>query len=54
MNNFQGSKKVPFSYPRTQAAQAHYRNADMTLACEACCVTNCYLQKLVWDVNGFS
>ena len=38
----------------TQAAQAHYRNADVTLACERCCVTNGYLQGLVWDVNGFS
>ena len=25
----------------------------MTLACERCCVTNGYLQKLIWDVNGF-
>ena len=25
-----------------QAAQAHYRNADVTLACERCCVTNGY------------
>ena len=24
----------------TQAAQAHYMNADVTLACERCCVTN--------------
>ena len=38
----------------TQAAQAHYMNADVTLACERCCVTNGYLQRLVWDVNGFS
>ena len=39
-----------------QAAQAHYMNADVTLACacERCCVTNGYLQRLVWDVNGFS
>ena len=29
-------------------------NADVTLACERCCVTNGYLQRLVWDVNGFS
>ena len=42
---------IPFS---TQAAQAHYMNADVTLACERCCVTNGYLQRLVWDVNGFS
>ena len=26
-----------------QAAQAHYMNADVTLACEWCCVTNGYL-----------
>ena len=41
---------------QTQAAQAHYMNADVTLACacERCCVTNGYLQRLVWDVNGFS
>ena len=38
----------------SQAAQAHYMNADVTLACERCCVTNGYLQRLVWDVNGFS
>ena len=25
----------------------------MTLACERCYVTNGYLQRLVWDVNGF-
>ena len=30
-----------------QAAQAHDRNADVTLACERCCVTNGYLQRLV-------
>ena len=39
---------------RAQAAHAHYMNADVTLACERCCVTNGYLQRLVWDVNGFS
>ena len=40
----------------TQDTQAHYRNADVTLACERFCVTNEYLQalRLVWDVNGFS
>ena len=38
----------------SQAAQTHYMNADVTLACERCCVTNGYLQSLVWDVNGFS
>ena len=30
-----------------QAAQTHYMNADVTLACERCCVTNGYLQRLV-------
>ena len=25
---------------QTQAAQTHYMNADVTLACEQCCVTN--------------
>ena len=25
----------------------------MTLACERCYVTNGYLRRLVWDVNGF-
>ena len=38
----------------SQAAQAHYMNADVTLACERCCVINGYLQRLLWDVNGFS
>ena len=40
----------------TQAAQAQYRNVDVTLACERFCVTNKSLQALtlVWDVNGFS
>ena len=37
-----------------QVAQAHYRNAGVTLACERRCVTNGYLQRLVQDVNGFS
>ena len=37
-----------------QAAQAHYMNADVTLACGRCCVRNGYLQRFVWDVNGFS
>ena len=47
-------KKV-WNVPSTsQDAQAHYRNADATLACKRCCVTNGYLQRLVWDVNGFS
>ena len=40
--------------PQPEAAQAHYRNADLTLARQRCCVTNGYLQSLVWDVNGFS
>ena len=26
---------------------------NVTLACERC-VTNGYLQRIVWDVNGFS
>ena len=38
----------------TQAAQAHFMNADVTLAWERCCVTNGYLQRFVWDANGFS
>ena len=38
----------------SEAAQTHYMNADVTLACERRCVTNGYLQRLVWDVNGFS
>ena len=38
----------------TQAAQAHFMNADVTLACERCCVTNGYLQRFVCDANGFS
>ena len=29
-------------------------SANVTLACERCCVTNGHLQRLVWDVNGFS
>ena len=37
-----------------QAAQAHFMNADVTLACERCCVTNGYLQRFVRDANGFS
>ena len=37
----------------SQAAQTHYTNVDVTLDCERCCVTNGYLQRLVWDVNGF-
>ena len=36
-----------------QAAQTHYMNADVTLACERCCVTNGYLQRLVWDRSVF-
>ena len=30
-------------YSGSQAAQTHYMNADVTLACERCCVTNGYL-----------
>ena len=48
---FQG---VLVTCKRAQAAQAHYMNADVTLACKRCCVTNGYLQRFVWDVNGFS
>ena len=33
-------------YFRPQAAQAHYMNADVTLACEWCCVTNGYAVPL--------
>ena len=47
-------KYVCGSLACTQVPQAHYMNADLTLACERCCVTNGYLQRLVWDVNGFS
>ena len=39
---------------RAQATQANYMDIDVTLACERCCVTNGYLQRLVWDFNGFS
>ena len=38
---------------RSQAAQTHYMNADVTLACERCCVTNGYLQRLVLDRSVF-
>ena len=38
---------------QTQAAQTHYMDADVTLACERCCVTNGYLQRLVWDRSVF-
>ena len=37
----------------SQAAQTHYMNADVTLASERCCVTNGYLQGLVWDRSVF-
>ena len=37
----------------TQAAQAHYMNADVDLACERCCVTNGFLQRLVCYVAVF-
>ena len=41
-----------FQAPVTpQVAQAHHRNADVTLARERCCVTNDYLQRLVWDAG---
>ena len=35
----------------TQAAQAHHRNADVTLAWKRCCVTNGYLQRFVWGID---
>ena len=38
---------------KAQAAQTHYMNADVTLACKRCCVTNGYLQRLVWDRSVF-
>ena len=47
-------KYVCGSLACTQAAQVHYMNADVTLACERCYVTNRYLQRLVCYVNGFS
>ena len=37
----------------SQAAQTHYMNEDVTLAYERCCVTNGYLQRLVWDRSVF-
>ena len=37
----------------TQKAQPHYTNADVAFARECYCVTNSYLQTLVWDVNSF-
>ena len=50
------SSSLPSKQLHTQAAQAQYRNVDVTLACERFCVTNKSLQALtlVWDVNGFS
>lgn len=36
-----------------QLAQTHYRNAGVTLAYKRHCVTNGYLQRVVWDVNDF-
>ena len=48
------NKYVCGSLACTQAAQAHYMNADLTLACERCCVINGCLQRLVCYVNGFS
>ena len=39
---------VTFGYAllNPQAAQAHYRNADVTPACEWCCVKNGYYKGL--------
>ena len=31
-----------------------HERTDVTLACGRCCITNGYLQRFVWDVNGFS
>ena len=45
------SQQLPQEPWIPQVAQAHYRNADVTLACWWCCVTNGYLQRLVWDVR---
>ena len=41
------------AFARSQAAQTHYMNEDVTLACERCCVTNGYFQRLVWDRSVF-
>ena len=59
MNNIRTSeiffnKRKEILYLQARAAQAHVMNADVTLACERCCVTNGYLQRFVWDANGFS
>ena len=48
------SEKKERTLSGTQVAQAHFMNADLTPACERCCVTNGYLQRFVWDANGFS
>ena len=37
----------------THKPQPHYTNADVAFARECYCVTNSYLQTLVWDVNSF-
>ena len=42
-----------FILATAQATQTHYMNADVTLACERYCVTNGYLQRLVWDRSVF-
>ena len=39
-----GDKEAKGEWVTTQVAQAHYRNAGVTLACKRCCVTNGYLQ----------
>ena len=36
----------------SQTAQTHYMNADVTLACERCCVTNGYMGSIVAWVSG--
>jgi len=38
--------KCFYVYP--QVVQAHYRNTDVTLACKVSCITNGYLQRLVY------
>ena len=49
MGREQGGSQAFLTQPAlvTQAAQAPYMNADVTLACQRCCVTNGYLQRFV-------
>ena len=39
--------------PRGQVTNARHRRPKLTASSVRCCVTNCYLQWLVWDVNRF-